>query len=208
MPQPLNQQKRDDLLRGVVDYIHEHGVVGLSLRPLATALGTSPRMLLYYFGSKEELLVRAFTNDRPDLATLAADISTVDELREVALHIWAAISVGPLRRSTAVLLQVMGFSTTDTTHTSLTQFAANAVPLWTDPLTDVLCRCGIPRPESLARATILVSGLRGMLLDQLATGDTERTDAAAHLMIDMATRPAATNPRRTKAADHSGSKPT
>lgn len=114
---------------------------------------------------------------RPDLATLAAELSTLNELREAAFHIWAAISVGPLRRSTAVLLQGMGLSTTDTTHTSLTQFAANAVPLWTDPLTDVLRRCGIPRPESLARATILVSGLRGPLLDQLATGDTERTDA-------------------------------
>ncbi|MDH6283908.1 hypothetical protein M2284_001519 [Rhodococcus sp. LBL1] len=29
----------------------------------------------------------------------------------------------------------------------------------TDPLTDILCRCGLPRPESLARETILASGL-------------------------------------------------
>jgi len=185
----MNQEKRDELLRGVVDYIHEHGVVGLSLRPLAAALGTSPRMLIYYFGSKEELLVKAFTTDRPDLVTLAGGISTLDELQGVALHMWAAISAGPLRRSTAVLLQVMGLSTTDTTHAALTQFAARSVPLWTDPLTDVLCRCGLPRPESRARATLLVSGLRGLLLDQLATGDVERTDAAARLMIEMVTRP-------------------
>ena len=34
----------------------EHGLAGLSLRPLAAATGTSPRVLLYLFGSKEQLV--------------------------------------------------------------------------------------------------------------------------------------------------------
>ena len=38
------------------DYVLEHGLEGLSLRPLAAALGTSPRMLLYDFESKERLV--------------------------------------------------------------------------------------------------------------------------------------------------------
>src|SRR5438045_6471980 len=48
---------RDRLLAGAVDYVAEHGVGELSLRPLAAALGTSHRMLIYHFGSKEGLLV-------------------------------------------------------------------------------------------------------------------------------------------------------
>lgn len=39
------------------DYALEHGLVGLSLRPLAAALGTSDRMLIYHLGSKDHLVV-------------------------------------------------------------------------------------------------------------------------------------------------------
>lgn len=41
---------------GAVEHVLRHGVATLSLRPLAAALGTSDRMLLYYFGSRESLL--------------------------------------------------------------------------------------------------------------------------------------------------------
>lgn len=49
--------RREELVAGATDYALEHGLVGLSLRPLAVALGTSDRMLLYHLGSKDELLV-------------------------------------------------------------------------------------------------------------------------------------------------------
>ncbi len=67
--------RREDLIEGATDYALEHGLVGLSLRPLAAALGTSDRMLLYHVGSKDELLVAiiAETTDR-----------SVAEMRELA----------------------------------------------------------------------------------------------------------------------------
>ena len=43
--------KRAELLRQVVDQLAEHGIADLSLAPLAERLGTSKRMLIYYFGS-------------------------------------------------------------------------------------------------------------------------------------------------------------
>ncbi|MGL5818931.1 MAG: TetR/AcrR family transcriptional regulator [Phycicoccus sp.] len=45
------------LLGGAVDHVLEHGIGTVSLRPLAAALGTSDRMLIYYFGTREALLV-------------------------------------------------------------------------------------------------------------------------------------------------------
>ncbi len=45
---------RTQLLNTIVAYVLKHGVATLSLRPLAKAVGSSPRVLLYYFGSKEE----------------------------------------------------------------------------------------------------------------------------------------------------------
>src|SRR5271155_5719078 len=48
---------RAELLESVVDYVLDAGLTDLSLRPLAGAVGTSPRTLLYHFGSKEELTI-------------------------------------------------------------------------------------------------------------------------------------------------------
>jgi AcrR family transcriptional regulator len=57
-------EHRAELLEKVVDYLLKHGLVDLSLRPLAAALRTSPRMLLYFFGSKEQLFGRG-VDQRP-----------------------------------------------------------------------------------------------------------------------------------------------
>ncbi len=51
--------QRAAFLAGAVAYVLLHGVATLSLRPLAAALGTSDRMLLYYFGTREQLLAAA-----------------------------------------------------------------------------------------------------------------------------------------------------
>ncbi|MGL4175087.1 MAG: TetR/AcrR family transcriptional regulator [Dermatophilaceae bacterium] len=48
--------QRAALLDGAVAHVLDQGIGTLSLRPLAAALGTSDRMLLYYFGTREALL--------------------------------------------------------------------------------------------------------------------------------------------------------
>ena len=47
---------RENLLPQLAAYVLEHGLAGLSLRPLAAAAGTSDRMLLYHFTSKQQLV--------------------------------------------------------------------------------------------------------------------------------------------------------
>src|SRR5438874_4889983 len=56
MARPSDPERRSKTLEKAADYVLERGLEGLSLRPLASALGTSPRMLLYDFGSKEQLI--------------------------------------------------------------------------------------------------------------------------------------------------------
>lgn len=52
--------ERKDQLRGAaLDYLLEHGVANASLRPMAAALDTSARMLMFHFNSKEGLLREA-----------------------------------------------------------------------------------------------------------------------------------------------------
>src|SRR5947209_733472 len=51
-----NPQIRERLLDQAVDYVLSHGVADLTLRPLAKALRTNARMLIYHFGSREGLM--------------------------------------------------------------------------------------------------------------------------------------------------------
>lgn len=66
MPRPVNAEKRAELLKQVVHHLQQHGVAQMSLSPLAESIGTTKRMLLYYFGSRENLLARALATSRPD----------------------------------------------------------------------------------------------------------------------------------------------
>ena len=52
-------ERRAELLDEVVGYLGRHGVAGVSLRPIARALGVSVNALVHHFGSKDELVVAA-----------------------------------------------------------------------------------------------------------------------------------------------------
>ena len=47
---------REALLHALADHVLDHGLNTASLRPMAAAAGTSDRMLIYHFGSKEGLI--------------------------------------------------------------------------------------------------------------------------------------------------------
>jgi len=49
-------RRRAELLDAALHYLVESGVANVSLRPMAAALGTSPRILMFHFESKEGLL--------------------------------------------------------------------------------------------------------------------------------------------------------
>ena len=57
-------ERREALLAATAAYLEQHGLAGLSLRPLGAALGVSPRTLLYHFGSKEQLLAEALNTSQ------------------------------------------------------------------------------------------------------------------------------------------------
>src|SRR3954469_944224 len=80
--------RRASLLESATQHVLDHGMAHLSLRPLAQALSTSPRMLLYHFGSKEQLVTEILAAARLRQAELTAgwlaeqpDLSPVELLQ-------------------------------------------------------------------------------------------------------------------------------
>lgn len=181
MARPLDHVKRAELLDAVVRYIAEHGLADLSLRPLAAALGTSSRMLIYYFGTKEELLVQALATHRPDLTAVFADLTDAPALRQRLWEFWQENTSGPGAVSVTVMLQVLGAACAP--HGPYAGYADEAIEVFVATLTTALRRLGTDDPEVVA--TLLVSGLRGILQDRVLTGDTDRTDRAARRLIEQ-----------------------
>ncbi|MFD6401006.1 TetR/AcrR family transcriptional regulator [Nocardia sp. NPDC060249] len=186
MARPLDHRKRADLLAGVVAYIASHGLAELSLRPLAAALGTSSRMLIHYFGTKEELLVQALATQRPDLAALFADIVEPAQLPERLIGFFDVNSDGAEADSVRVLLQVLGAACAP--GSPYQDYANAAIATFVTELAAALRRAG-PAGDPEVVATLLVSGLRGIIQDRVITGDRERTGRAARALIEAVLLP-------------------
>jgi AcrR family transcriptional regulator len=52
----LTDERRQAWLDGMAQHVLRHGLAQASLRPLAQAVGTSDRMLIYHFGSKDGVI--------------------------------------------------------------------------------------------------------------------------------------------------------
>jgi AcrR family transcriptional regulator len=52
----IREDRRGTVIERMADYVLSEGLGAATLRPLATAAGTSDRMLLYYFANKDEIL--------------------------------------------------------------------------------------------------------------------------------------------------------
>lgn len=181
MARPLDHRKRAELLAGVVTYIATHGLAELSLRPLAAALGTSSRMLIYYFETKEELLVQALATQRPEVAALFADVTESAQVRERLIEFFDLNSTGPDGDSVRVLLQVLGAACAP--GSPYLDYANAAIATFVTELATALRRTGFVGDVEVV-ATLLVSGLRGIIQDRVITGDRERTGRAARALVD------------------------
>ena len=167
--------RREELLELAYTYVLRNGMAGMSLRPLAEAVGSSPRVLLYLFGSKDGLVQALLGRSRTEeLALLAQVRAAGGGPAEVVERLWEWLAA-PQRRD-LLRLWAEGYAR------SLVEpngpwagFAAQGVQDWIEVLGEVLGPHGDP--------TAVLATLRGALLDLLATGDVERTTAAVRRTV-------------------------
>ncbi|KHO19091.1 TetR family transcriptional regulator [Mycolicibacterium setense] len=181
MARTADPVKREELLKGVVGYLEQHGIGEMSLAPMAQALGTSKRMLLYYFGDRAELLAQALEASRPQLGEIFSAVTSADEFVDAARTLWRELTRGGERRNVRLLLQVLSLAVTD--PETYGEAARSAVEVMIAPIAQALSAIGYSTDNACARATLVVSGLRGLCQDRLVTADRARVDAAAELLI-------------------------
>ena len=91
-------RRRDELAEAATDYALEHGLIGLSLRPLAEALGTSDRMLLYHFADKDDLVATILRTTLERSVRGLRELPPSLGLRSAVLDLWRLMTTGPQQR--------------------------------------------------------------------------------------------------------------
>ena len=203
--------RRAELLDRVANYILSNGLADLSLRPLATAIDTSPRMLLYFFGSKERLIAEALAliraREQIDFKRAVSKPRPADRL-ESLLRDWRS-SVSPRREKySRLFFEVYGLALQNPEE--FPGFLERAVGDWLPLFEQAFAAAGVSPAHAQTLATLALSAVRGLHLDLLATGERRRTEAAFREMLrlftlavqsrsehskDRSVRPAPSSPR-------------
>ena len=167
-PQP---QIKDRLLDTCADYVLAHGLPD-RLEPLAAAAGTSARMLIYHFGTRDALLRAVLGRARQRQLAAWGDLLRArpgEPYTATLSRAWAAIA-GPAGEP---YLRTFGRLRESADQRLWPDFRRAATTDWLGPLEDGLRSIG--RPEL---ATLVLAVIRGLLMDLDATGDAARADRA------------------------------
>jgi AcrR family transcriptional regulator len=191
--------RKQELLEAAYQYVLRNGLADMSLRPLARQVGSSPRVLLFLFGSKEELTRALLARAREEeLRYLAKLRDEHHGLAATGRDVWAWLA-DPAHRA-LLSLWVEGYARSLLGEPGpWADFGRDTVRDWLDLLAERQAAPAEPDPdepdEQAAQAarderTLLLAVLRGALLDLLATGDNERVTSAVERHLRAVERPA------------------
>jgi AcrR family transcriptional regulator len=178
--------RKRELLDAAYGYALTNGLADFALRPMAKAIGTSPRVLLFLFGSKDgltrALLARARQDEMAALATLRASQRQAD-LADTGREIWAWL-VAPSHRA-LLSLWLEGYARSLLGESGpWERFAAETVDDWLALLASRQPANRRRGKQGEADRTLLLAVLRGAMLDVLATGDADRVTRAVERYLD------------------------
>nr|WP_090273756.1 TetR family transcriptional regulator [Mycolicibacterium komanii]CRL66645.1 transcriptional regulator [Mycolicibacterium komanii] len=172
MARPPDLERRKELLDDLVAEVARNGIGDRPLRDLAAAVGTSHRMLLHHFGSRDELLLAIVGEvERRQMATTRE--LPADPAAAVA-ETWANLRRPDLRPFERLFFECYARGAQG--EQPFARMLPGAVVDWLAHLS------GADDP-AMMRLGLAVA--RGLLLDLVATEDLDGVDAAAAAFADL-----------------------
>lgn len=176
--------RQDELLELAYQYVLAHGLADMSLRPLAKAIGSSPRVLLFLYGSKDALIRALLDRARAD------ELAAIDAFKEVegagladsARQVWDWLSAPDHRLLLGLWVEAYARSLVDPAG-PWAGFAAQTVQDWLGLLASRQPPARRDSPAGAAERTAVLSVLRGAMLDLLATGNLARTTESVMFLL-------------------------
>src|ERR1700761_4907286 len=184
-PENPRLSPKQKLLDAVVEVALARGIADQSLRAIAEAAGTSHRMLIHHFGSREGLLVEVIraveAQQRAALTALGGESGAVsdDQVDQFWLHLRSP-ELAPQER---LFFEVYGQALQG--RPWATPMLEGVVEDWVAPVAAMGEALGADPETARIVARLYVAVGRGLLLDVLATGEDREVDAARKFFTDM-----------------------
>ena len=174
MARPPDLERRQELLDAVVKECAERGIGDRSLRDVAAAVGTSHRMLLHHFGSRDELLLAIVDEVERRQRALLRELPAEPAAAIAAM--WSDLRRPELRPFERLFFECYARGVQG--EQPFARMLPGAVEAW-------LADAGAADP-ALVRLGLAV--MRGLLLDLVGTDDDAGVDAAAQAFVDLIRR--------------------
>jgi AcrR family transcriptional regulator len=175
---------RDRILDACVDHALAYGLPD-RLQPFAAAAGTSTRMLIYHFGTRDALVRETLGQARRRQREVFGELvsARADEPYPVTLRRAWQTMTGPVGRP---YLRMFSKLREDAEQQVWPDFRREATTDWLRPFEDGMSSIG--RPEL---GTLVLAVVRGLIMDIQSTGDVSRADRAFDHFLAMLTPVAA-----------------
>jgi AcrR family transcriptional regulator len=183
MARPVDPAIRAKLRDQAVLYVMTHGIGDLSLRPLAKALKTNARMLIYHFGSREglmrEILAGLRERESGQVERWMKSARKPRTMPEFLRWYWRRVSAPQARSAVRLVFELYALALRN--PRDYPGVLEEPLAFWPK----LVHAMGIPTEVDATEATLLLAALRGLLLDLCATSDRRRTGAGLNLLARL-----------------------
>ena len=179
MARTVDYQRRNAILQRATDHLLERGLVAVSLRELAAAVGVSPRMLVHHFGSREKLVSCALREARSrQREAFEARLAPQPERRyaDVLTDAWRWFATNEARPYLRLFGQLHGLA--QAPGSPHADFLRESVLDWLPTIEDGFVADGADPATARELSTLTLAVIRGLLQDANAIGDQGRVSAA------------------------------
>ena len=193
-------ERREELLEKIVDVLLEEGISELSLRPLSAAVGSSARLLIYHFGSKEELIAAALDRVRSRITKAVGELierQKTASLEDFLRVVWKWSVKDTNQRYFRLLFEIDGLAMHGR-NIVLPKDRVAGVTRWVKIFEKKVETLADTAAARNAASTFIVSAIDGLLHDYFATGDLKRTTAGLNFLIEILSNQALTHQRNSR----------
>lgn len=172
--------RKHQLLDKLIAYLAKRGIADLSLRPMAKATGTSARLLIFHFGSKEKLLEAVLAEMQARLQRSFTTMAQAERKVPLLRAFWDWALTEP-NYATLRLLYQLHMLAAQSPKTYGRYLKGNAMN-WLEVI-----QAALPEPQrDPAFVTLLGAVFDGLFLEVMSTADKRRTTASLDTFIKMA----------------------
>jgi AcrR family transcriptional regulator len=155
--------RRAALAEAATDYALTHGLIGLSLRPLAAEVGTSDRMLLYHFAGKDDLVATVLRTSSDRAVAEIRALPPSRGVRQAVLDLWRASTTDPMDRCQRMYVEAAALGLLG--REPYLSVVTEANERWVRALVDHLVASGARSQRARRAVALLDATFMGLQLD-------------------------------------------